>query len=552
MFYETDEDEDEKRRRAVHALAARAEYAQQQPPVDMDLRNDPEVLGDQYFARERDSLRDIGAGEGPMPDPSFRVDPDNKLTPEQFEAEANRRMSEPVSKDPAINALAKMQLDAEPDEPTAAPAQDAAIAALARMGLDQDPNPSVRQPEAPQRLNIDAAKSLGISEAPQRTAAPQPSEPQYRDPYDISRDSGPHWTEVSADLMNTGGANLGAMQEAAAKRRDEHIKTNIEARRNFGNDALDREYKHGQIQNSATNARLREAELEHSLHPDRVPISQWQQAQIDMERERNQATGLDRELDNKRADAMLDEQIRAHNLASGDRADAIRAREEASALVRGDRAEREADKAATRQKEQDTEFKTKFAKLTEKQTKQLSTLTELDALISSYEKDQRGIPGYDVTLSLSDGPRDAINALGRGWKQATGQWTPEEQQREADANRIRQLNVELGQQRLRAETGAAAARTEQSNTAIRTGMGATATPAQRREALRIMRQENEAAIARFGDANPRAARAVLEASGIDPSFIFDPDLAEKRRKRLGGGGEAPSDPDDEFSRWTVR
>lgn len=100
-----DEDEDEKRSRAISALSAIAKEARgEMPPVDMDLREDPEVREQQAWAKSREDLTALGADNSPVP---HEIDPGDSMSPESFEFAARH----PSQKQPNTSYMDQLKLD---------------------------------------------------------------------------------------------------------------------------------------------------------------------------------------------------------------------------------------------------------------------------------------------------------------------------------------------------------------------------------------------------------------------------------------------------------
>lgn len=545
LSYLQDEDEeDERKRAAISALATHAAKARLAPPMQ-PMR--PERQLDQRLQLEpdREQLRLSPEPERPSP---AAADDDIPFGP-------GTEMTIREDRDPKPAAVVAVEPDPEPEVPDLDEPEPEAPAPSERMAL--------RAPTSPGPLAALARKAEETGVAPRRrddgpTLPPQDDEPGISP-----------WAVIADVVTNTAmgrKSGIGDIVNVAGQQRQAWKKDQVSR----ASQEIENKFKQEQYRNQATNSRLREEELgferetnrqkqDRLLHPENYPESREEA----LHRQEFEDRKGDRALDNARlkgeAEARNDERTYQHSRDSDQlslqrdrltvderlRGDAIDQRREAAGIAGADRSERAVVRAGEIDEKQriakegrDAAFMTKFATSTKGAGKNLNTLRQLDAILGRYEGGN--VPGLDASLALGDGANDAVNALSRGWKKMTGKYTPEVQQQEEDADNIRKLSVELGQSTLRDETGAAAALNEQQRTAIRLGMGATATQAQRIAAIKIAREANQSVMRRFGAANPAAARQVLETDGLDSSYIVDPaEQRAKREKRTGTmGGKA--------------
>lgn len=560
-------DEDEKRReRAISVLSAIAKESRGEAPVDMDLRNDLPTREAEAFNAERDRLAnrpDRGTG---VPDDASMVDPGRKLSPEQFLVAANspdraradldQRMplDGPGAQDtPPPTAAAVVEVDNSPvRESLTLDAPDAIRGLTGREPRGRERSP-VNAREEQARGDASAAERM-IADRNAAPEAPKDARPEL-DPLAVLTDFAVNKGHGIADIvgvLNGQRNKYDADQIATAKGK------------------LEAEYKQAQIRhldgstaNDAENAHIRGRELEFSqdklLHPEKFPLTKEQELQRD-----NIAA------DNKRADAQMDATAAEREYSHGQdaarlklgydqlnqgAADRSAGREAAAARQKeldDERAAARGDRAKAVSDQHDQQFATRFSKDTEKVSKQLGLLKSINDIVDQYgwdpetgQLDASRVPGLDRSLGLGDTANDAIGALSHGYKVLTGQSSPEDDSRREAGDTLRKNMMEAEQARLRGETGSAAALREEDKTAIRTGMGLSASPEQRLKAIQVMQKVATQQMQSFGAANPRVARQVLESQGLDPEMI--PLLQQAAAAQSGNGGPPPVPAGDSFS-----
>lgn len=270
LSYLEDDDEREeqeaKRSRAISALSAIAKEARGERPadVDMDLTNDPEVLGEQAFSNYGRDLRAVGAGEGPA---AKVIDPGDQMDPESFEFAARHpsqvKPNRTVEDDGA--ALDRFGQNDDTGAPIAAHRVE-----LPEVVITADPDQIPQRPtparEEPLSLKWpepgfrpDAIRGLTGKEPPPAAAKTAATEPE---------DDGPAispWAVLAA--LATGGQNAGKAVANVGQAYAQQRKEWSAGKRQQAQDAEAKAFKDAQIR------RMDSAGQGNPLDAERVEIA---------------------------------------------------------------------------------------------------------------------------------------------------------------------------------------------------------------------------------------------------------------------------------------
>jgi hypothetical protein len=379
--------------------------------------------------------------------------------------------------------------------------------------------PQLRAPDHPQMApKLDNVRSLGSDVGAPSTGDSQ-SEAGGGDAPGVSG-----WA-LAADILLNRGRGLGGIIAQAEKQKQDFQREQEKRQAQ----ALERKDRSAQNQLGWENARLRGDEIKLSRdreqsaadaektkldmlqHPENYPLSHSEQIRKD----EIAAMNGERDTDNKRADAQLEE-LRRHNLASeGNDSARIAAAGKDGGLTPYQQHEIERqgqlDSETKANKEaglaQSYTDKTKFARAS------AASLAEVDAIVKKYGG--KDVPGLGAAASMTP---DWVRGLKGAYDNMTGDTAAAE--RNADAQTVTDALSNLSQSVLRKETGAAAAPSEQTLTKIRTGSGAGRSEEQALEAIRLMRDLSYGDLRAYSSGRDDIARDVIKKQGLNVDDIF--------------------------------
>jgi hypothetical protein len=592
-----EDDEDEKRSRAISALSAIAKEARgEMPPVDMDLRADPEVREQQAWAKSREDLTDLGADNSPVP---HEIDPSDSMSPESFEFAARH----PSQKQPNTSYMDQLklddqlQLDRSPEDTTPAASMMREQADKARIFEEDDKPDALRGltgKEPPAVLEVKVEKPVVVDEGPidalrglTGNAPPSMPKPHTTEgtgrQFDQPRTQGPTQADddrpelsalaVITDVLTNGGRGLagitrnlaGQQQQYKGEQRQKMLDQQAsdykqaQIRRldaTAGVNAKDKDWQQWKdtdaSQRDYEQMRLRENQL--GQGDRRVNLAEDRAAQLqdpESALKRTEVTQAER----KAAAGVEGRENQKHEMigqTAGDARTLVAARTDANldekhlhaAETTGDAATRSASVTTARDTahaESPTvlaDEADKFAKETDKDIQTARQIDKLDRLLQGYPDGK--LPG--VGIYEGSGVAKGVRALSAA---AGSKGAQREQEVALDVENGRSQMSDLLQ---RTRSGAAGPVSEKATYDLQTGSSPHATEAEFRAGIRAMREITRGSLAVHGAGKERAAARVLDAAGLSHWGVQKPADAPAKRKPFLYDDAT----DDGFGKWTVK